>query len=478
MSYARIHDHDKIISPNSGQTASYRLLEKIDDRMDVLHLVCRKLYLFPAWTEARDFVVTRYWRYEPDGSYIICFESTEHPDCPSQPGFVRGTMHQVYTIAPPKSNFDRRKGPHMDECMLTAVVQVDPKGWIPTRKISCLSNQTYADAFGVSALLQTLDIQDAIENDRFRNVSPDLQYYPQPSSVEEKSGGNIITRNCGSEEIFDMRYINRERCESRTTEKFSYIGNHPKSLGPERWAEPDPNSFIVRGPKYKEDGVKINAGTSIGQLIAVDVVRVNKPLLTGMSVHPTERIQLALQREKEMKAKGQHSDAAPPFTFVVNIVIPGMQCYHAVFYFAVDDMSTIDGSDDTPSSRLCQKFIFGDSDKFRDETFKLIPRIVEGNFLVRKAVGSTPAIMGTRLKQYYVRTDRFMELILDCGSSQVAEGVLKLSLGYAKTLVVDMGFLLEAVEAEHLPERIFGCVRVKYPSFGNDIRKVEEPSSS
>jgi hypothetical protein len=477
MSYARIqHDHAKILSPNSGQTASYRLLEKIDDRMDVLHLVCRKLFLFPAWTEARDFVVTRYWRYEPDGSYIICFESTEHPDCPPQPGFVRGTMHQVYTIAPPKSNFDRRKGPHMDECMLTAVVQVDPKGWIPTRKISCLSNQTYADAFGVSALLQTLDIQDAIENDRFRNVSPDLQYFPQPSSVEEKSGGNILTRNCGTEKVFDMRYVNRERCESHTIEKFSYIGNHPKPLAPKRWAEPDPNSFIVRGPKYKDDGVKINAGASIGHLIAVDVVRVDKPMLTGMSVHPTERIQLALQREKEMKAKGQHSDAAPPFTFVVNIVIPGMQCFHAVFYFAVDDMSTIDGSDDTPSSRLCQKFIFGESDEFRDETFKLIPRIVEGNFIVRKAVGSTPAIMGTRLKQYYVRTDRFMELILDCGSSQVAEGVLKLSLGYAKTLVVDMGFLLEAVEGEHLPERIFGCVRVKYPSFGNDIRKVEEPS--
>jgi len=473
MSYARIHHHQqhsssfqnkdsaagtaRILSPNSGQTASYRLLERIDDQMDVLHLVCRELYLFPAWTESRDFVVTRYWRYEPDGSYIICFESTEHSDCPPQPGFVRGTMHQVYTIAPSKSYIYRRKGPHMNECMLTAVVQVDPKGWIPTRKVSCLSNQTYADAFGVSALLQTLDIQDAIENDRFRNVSPDLQY-PQPSSIDEVSRG--IT-NCDKDVDFDSRYVNREL-------------SHPKTLGFEHWAELDPNSFVVRGPKYKDDGVKVNAGASIGQLIAYDAVRVDKPMLTGISMHPTERIQLALQREKEMQEKGQYSDV-PPFTFIVNIVIPGTQCFHAVFYYAVDDMSTIDGSDDTPSSRLCQKFFFGDSDEFRDNTFKLIPRIVEGNFLVRKAVGSTPAIMGTRLKQYYVRTDRFMELILDCGSSQVAEGVLKLSLGYARTLVVDMGFLLEAVAEEHLPERILGAVRVKYPSLGNDLRKVEEP---
>merc|ERR1711865_610143 len=91
--------------------------------------------------------------------YIICFESAEHPDCPPQPGFVRGTMHQVYTIAPLKNNIYNRNGPHMNECMLTAVVQVDPKGWISTRKRSCLSNQTYADAFGVSTLLQTSDIK-------------------------------------------------------------------------------------------------------------------------------------------------------------------------------------------------------------------------------------------------------------------------------------------------------------------------------
>ena len=464
------------LTPNSGQAASYRLLEKIDDHRDVLHLVCRPLHLFPASTVARDYVLIRYWRYEPEGSYIICYESTEHADCPQQPGFVRGTMHQVYTIAPPKNNVYRQKNPHTNECMLTAVAQVNPKGWIPTRPIVCQSsNQTYADAFGVSALLQTLDIQDAIETDRFRDLSPELLQHPEhPPSNTEKSIGMIGAGIAEEQAAFDLRFVNRERIDSFTTEKFPYIGKFPAPLGSERWAEPDPNSFLVRGPNYLEDGLKINAGSSIGQLIAMDCVVVDKPILTGMSLHPTERIQLALKREKHMKDKGIKCDT-PPFIFAVNIVVPATQCFHAVFYYAVDDMSTIDGSDDTPSSRLCEKFIFGDSDDFRDETFKLIPRIVEGNFLVRKAVGSTPAIMGTRLKQYYVRTERFMEIVLDCGSSQVAEGVLKLSLGYAKTLVVDMGFLLEAREDEHLPERIFGCVRVKYPSFGNELRKVDPP---
>mmetsp|Transcript_3916 Transcript_3916/g.7940 ORF Transcript_3916/g.7940 Transcript_3916/m.7940 type:complete len:1021 (-) Transcript_3916:198-3260(-) len=474
ISYARMNDNNTIpLSPNSGQSASYRVIEKIDDHMDVLHLVCRPLYVFPAWTKPRDFVLHRYWRYEPDGSFIICYESTEHADCPPQPGFVRGTMHQVYTIAPPKSYTHRRKGPLTSECMLTAVVQVNPKGWVPTRPIICkFSEQTYADAFGVSALLQTLDIRDAIETDRFKDLAPDLlQYSQQPSSNPGKTSDMMRSGDTDELAAFDPRFVDRERCDAFTSENFPSIGNIPAPLDSERWAEPDPNSFIVRGPNYLRDGKKINAGPSIGQLIAMDCVSVDKPLLTGMSLHPKERIQLALKREKEMREKGMVCDT-PAFIFVVNIVIPAAQCFHAVFYYAVDDMSTIDGSDGTPSSRLCQKFIFGDSDEFRDQTFKLIPRVVEGNFLVRKAVGSTPAIMGTRLKQYYVRTDRFMEIVLDCGSSQVAEGVIKLSLGYAKTLVVDMGFLLEATEEEHLPERILGCVRVKYPSFGNELRRA------
>mmetsp|Transcript_28793 Transcript_28793/g.77999 ORF Transcript_28793/g.77999 Transcript_28793/m.77999 type:complete len:1034 (+) Transcript_28793:224-3325(+) len=482
MSYARLssspiyNDNSIHLSPNSGQSASHRLIERIDDHMDVLHLICRPLYLAPAWTKPRDYVLNRYWRCDLDGSFIICYESTEHDDCPPQPGFVRGTLHQVYTIAAPKSHMHHRKGSMASECMLTAVVQVNPQGWVPTRPIICQrSKQTYADLFSVAALLQTLDIRDAIETDRFEDLSPDLHPYQQQtlSNVNGKTSGMIARRNTGELAAFDPRFVNRERCDTFTSENFPSIGNIPAPLGPERWAEPDPNSFLVRGPNYLHDGKKINAGSSIGQLIAMDCVLVDKPILSGMSVHPTERIQLALKREREMKEKGQLCDT-PAFVFVVNIVVPAAQCFHAVLYYAINDMSTIDGSDGTPSSRLCQKFFFGESDQFRDETFKLIPRIVEANFLVRKAVGSTPAIMGTRLKQYYTRTERFMELVLDCRSSQVAEGVIKLSLGYAKTLVVDMGFLLEAVEEEHLPERILGCVRVKYPSFGNELRWVKE----
>jgi hypothetical protein len=186
---------------------------------------------------------------------------------------------------------------------------------------------------------------------------------------------------------------------------------------------------------------------------------------------------MALERERQAKAKGLPSDV-PPFVFLVNILLPGPPLYHGLYYYAIDDMSSIDGTDGTPSSKLCQKFFFGDSDDFRDKTFKLIPTIVEGNFVVKKAVGSTPAIMGTKLAQHYVKRDRFFEVILDCGSSSVATGVIRLSLGYAKTLVVDMGFLFEGTDETTLPERIFGCARMKYPEFGTSLRKVSVAAST
>jgi Protein ENHANCED DISEASE RESISTANCE 2, C-terminal len=271
---------------------------------------------------------------------------------------------------------------------------------------------------------------------------------------------------------YDINFASRERFDSTNLDSVSGIESNPEPLLAEKWAEPDANSFLVRGPFYKQDRVKVNAGNSIGRLIAVDVVLVDKPIFSGMSTHPTERIQLALKRERSRLANGKSSDM-PPFIFVVNIVLPGPPFYHGVFYYAVEDMTTIDGSNGSGSSLLCKEFLFGDSDAFRDRTFKLIPQIVQGNFMVRKAVGSTPAIMGTKLKQTYVRHDRYCEVILDCGSSPVAMGVIRLSLGYAKTLAIDMGFLLEGNDESTLPERIFGCVRMKFPEFGPHLRKVE-----
>jgi hypothetical protein len=55
---------------------------------------------------------------------------------------------------------------------------------------------------------------------------------------------------------------------------------------------------------------------------------------------------------------------------------------------------------------------------------------VKGNFVVKKAVGRKPTILGKKVKQHYIRNDRFFELIVDVGSDSIAKKVVGLCGGY------------------------------------------------
>jgi hypothetical protein len=247
--------------------------------------------------------------------------------------------------------------------------------------------------------------------------------------------------------------------------------SHPAPLRLDAWSEAVAGSFAVRGAHYLRDAKKGPSAPSLFKLLTIDLVSAHRPNFRGLCAHPAERIQTALRDEQ---ATGIQS--LPAFVFAVNLCVPAQgsssssstapasACYHWVAYFGIEDKNLIT-TDKTAIGRLCNKFFFGDSDTFRDSTFKLVPRITDGNFVVRKAVGSKPSILGRKLKQHYIRTDRYLELIVDIGSDSVATRIVKLALGYAKSLTIDMMFLLEGKTESTLPERILGGVRVKNVDF-------------
>lgn len=233
----------------------------------------------------------------------------------------------------------------------------------------------------------------------------------------------------------------------------------PASLRSDAWAEPPADTFLVRGATYQKDKVKTLSESAAFRLLTVDLVNTETPIYGGLCAHPNERIQLALKREEQTGVR-----ELPPFVFAVNLCIPGDKIYHQVSYYAIDDMEEVENPT-TPFGRLMNKFIFGESDDFRNNTFKLIPKIVQGNIVVRKAVGTKPSILGKKIKQHYIRGERFFEIVVDIASDKVAQRIVKLALGYAKTLVVDMMFVLEGTDEATLPERIFGGLRVKNIDF-------------
>ena len=116
---------DGIITPASGQRASFRIIEQKDNNSDIIHLVFRPIYIFPFSAYPRDYCIHRFWRFEDDGSYVICYDSVVHPDCPPCSPYVRGKLNGVYSIAPRKRHVTSNSA-NMEECLLTHIVQVDP----------------------------------------------------------------------------------------------------------------------------------------------------------------------------------------------------------------------------------------------------------------------------------------------------------------------------------------------------------------
>jgi len=93
------HDHEL----ESEQGFSFHVIETIDEHTDIIHMVCRPLFLFPVWSSPRDFVLYRFWRLEPDGTYMVCYDSVDHVEYSVPKGFVRGKARQCFTISPSKS---------------------------------------------------------------------------------------------------------------------------------------------------------------------------------------------------------------------------------------------------------------------------------------------------------------------------------------------------------------------------------------
>mmetsp|Transcript_71815 Transcript_71815/g.203332 ORF Transcript_71815/g.203332 Transcript_71815/m.203332 type:complete len:127 (+) Transcript_71815:485-865(+) len=120
----------------------------------------------------------------------------------------------------------------------------------------------------------------------------------------------------------------------------------------------------------------------------------------------------------------------------MQIQIPGPPNYQIVVYCQPrDDLGgeALLHDPDTPFGRLAEPFFFGDDDDFRDETFKLVVKVAEGNFVVKAAIpNNKPTILGKKIKQNYFMGDGYMELDLDVSSDTVAKKITGVAYSYAK----------------------------------------------
>ena len=111
---------------------------------------------------------------------------------------------------------------------------------------------------------------------------------------------------------------------------------------------------------------------------------------------------------------------------------------------------------------LFRRFVEGD-DKFRNERFKLIPRVVEGPWIVQRAVGAQPALLGQKLTQRYFRGPDYFEVDVHVDSSVIASQITRMCRNKAKNIVVDIAVLNQGETPAELPEMLMGAFQMRYP---------------
>lgn len=237
------------------------------------------------------------------------------------------------------------------------------------------------------------------------------------------------------------------------------------------WSQPPTSLIKVRGPSYLTPdntktyrAEKVSPGVPLFDLLEVDVTQHPS---AGNTLHhladdPRTFLPKYLAAHPELKNRPDEKDPYTKF-IVVNLMTENpnltISCVmqrnldrkHAVF--------------DTMWRNFCSG-----TQEYRDSKLKFIPNIHEGNFIVKRACGQTPALLGRKLTcTYYQDADKnYLEIDIDVASSTVGRSLFSLCFGYAASIVLDFFFLIEAQDFEELPEVLIGAMRA-YRIRGPDI---------
>ncbi|GAQ81581.1 hypothetical protein KFL_000840230 [Klebsormidium nitens] len=233
----------------------------------------------------------------------------------------------------------------------------------------------------------------------------------------------------------------------------------PMEDGVNSWAEPEPHHFPVRSKTYLSDKRKIPANSCHMHLVATDWLT-SRERIDHVAARPDSCVQFAIQKARK------DPENPMPFFLIVNLQVPATQQYSMCFYYACVDSPEKDS--------LLGRFVYG-TDSFRNSRFKLIPSIAKGAWVVKRSVGTKPLIVASALKVDYHKAENYLEIDIDIGSSTVANGVVRFVLGYVRSLVIDMAFLVQGSTEDELPEVPIGTVRLCHlePNAAHDIDEGE-----
>ncbi|XP_047073041.1 protein ENHANCED DISEASE RESISTANCE 2-like [Lolium rigidum] len=459
--------------------ADLELVETIDGYCDVVYGTYEPKYL-NWWKSKKDFVFSRQWFRGQDGAYNILQSPASHKKKPSRHGYGRAHINPTtWEIRRLNTSGSTPK------CIVTRMVEISPSFWDRWKRrtstnfdrsiayallsqvaglreyfaanpaITSDSPSTVVKSKASEPLIIQSELEDSEPNDEFYDALVRGESFEDEDSDDDDD--DVMTSKAGKVKLKNVSWAiaglamkrskaSLERSELVTNsipvaiDSSHFHGNVRRAKSeddPNSWSAPGGEKFMIRGKTYLSDYTKIAGGDPLLKLIAVDWFKVNERF-DSVALHPKSLVQ---------------SEAAKkiPFILVINLQVPAKPNYNLVMYYAAEKPVN--------KESLLGRFIDG-TDAFRDARFKLIPSIVEGYWMVKRAVGTRACLLGKAVTCNYLRQDNFLEIDVDIGSSSVARSIIGLVLGYVTSIVVDLGILIEAKEEKELPEYILGTVRL------------------
>ncbi|CAN0838553.1 Protein ENHANCED DISEASE RESISTANCE 2 [Linum grandiflorum] len=429
------------------------------------------------WKSNRDFVFSRQWFRGQDGTYTILLFPAVHKKRLPRSGYRRT---KIIPSSWEIRNLSPSTGSNTARCLVSQMLEMNQVGWCrwkQNRRSDFEKTTPYAmltqvaglkEYIGASPALRvessttvvrskssmgSIDFDAAEVNDEFYDAtdgesSSDEEEGDSDGSRAKKDGrvklknvswaiAGLSLKKTSAPDANDTLDPNVPPISIEANEFNGSLHKGKDEKDSNCWTSPNGSGFKIRGRTYLKDNSKVVGGDPLLELIAVDWFKVDRAV-DGVAQHPECLLQTAAGKKL-------------PFVLVINLQIPAKPNYSLVLYYAADRPVN--------KESLLGKFIDG-TDMFRDSRFKLIPSIVEGYWMVKRAVGTKACLLGKAVTCKYLRQDNFLEIDVDIGSSSVARSVIGLVLGYVTSLVVDLAILVEGKEESELPEFILGTVRL------------------
>jgi len=263
------------------------------------------------------------------------------------------------------------------------------------------------------------------------------------------------------------------------------------------WTEDDLSNAKVRGPSYLTDNVKVPCGPSLYTLVHVDIFyrRKDEERTTAATALPDTYLNTPSFAALSA-TRGEWAKDPAAATVIINLAFPGPRStnMNCVLYFLRrvppaellskhieqnphdDTLVGVDAARVRAFDVTLRRFRQG-SDEYRAGKLKIIPRVAEGGYIIKKSIGRVPALLGKKLKMWYRFDEKLnsIEMTADVGSSKVAGKIISLIKTTCEKLVVDMTFLFQGDSGDELPESVLGGVRIahcnmdKIPHYDNNV---------